>query len=59
MENAPARIRVREAAQTGADVLAIACPVCSMMLEDAVKLENLEDTLSIRDVSEIVFAGIA
>jgi len=58
-KNAPARIRVREAAQTGADVLAVACPVCSMMFEDAVKLENLEDTLSIRDVSEIVFARIA
>ena len=30
-----------------------------MMFADAVKLENLEDKLSIRDVSEIVFARIA
>jgi len=53
-ENSPARIRVREAATTGATVLAVACPNCMTMLEDAVKAEGLEDKLVVKDVSEIV-----
>ncbi|NIP98623.1 MAG: (Fe-S)-binding protein, partial [Akkermansiaceae bacterium] len=36
------RVRVREAAETGAQVLAVACPKCAKMFEDAVKAENLE-----------------
>ena len=53
-ENSPARIRAREAATTGATVLAVACPNCMTMLEDAVKAEGLEDKLVVKDVSEIV-----
>jgi Fe-S oxidoreductase len=29
--------RAREAAATGADTLAVACPFCTMMLDDGVK----------------------
>lgn len=29
--------RVREAAATGAETLAVACPFCTMMLDDGVK----------------------
>jgi len=51
----PSRIRVREALQTtGAEILAVACPQCAKMLDDAVKLENLEDRLRVMDVAEIV-----
>jgi Fe-S oxidoreductase len=53
-ENSPGRIRVREAYGTGASVLAVACPICTTMLEDAVKAEGLEEKLRILDVSEIV-----
>jgi Fe-S oxidoreductase len=48
------RVRVREAALTGAQVLAVACPKCAKMLEDAVKVENLEDGLRVMDIAEIV-----
>jgi Fe-S oxidoreductase len=53
-EFSPARIRVREAYETGADILAVACPICMTMLSDAVKSEGLEEKLIIKDISEIV-----
>ena len=56
-ESSPARIRTREAYETGANVLAVACPNCMTMLADAVKAEGLEDRLAIKDISEIVGAA--
>lgn len=53
-EKSPARVRVREACATGAEVLVLACPVCMLMFEDAVKAEGLENRLAVRDLSEIV-----
>jgi len=53
-ENSPARIRIREAYSTGAKILAVACPACMTMLEDALKVEDLEQELTIMDISEIV-----
>lgn len=53
-EDSPARRRVREAKKTGANVLAVACPNCLTMLEDAVKAEGLEGGLAVKDISEIV-----
>jgi Fe-S oxidoreductase len=53
-EYGPARIRVREAYETGADILAVACPSCMTMLSDAVKSEGLEQKLIVKDISEIV-----
>jgi Fe-S oxidoreductase len=51
--DSPARARVREATATGVDVLVVACPQCAKMLEDAVKAENMENRLSVMDLSEI------
>jgi Fe-S oxidoreductase len=50
----PARARVREAVDTGASVLAVACPNCAKMLEDAAKAENLEGKIAVREISEII-----
>ena len=50
------RVRVREAAATGAQVLAVACPKCAKMLEDAVKAEALESALRVMDLAELVQA---
>lgn len=52
--DSPARQRVREAAETGAEILAVACPTCAAMFNAAVKSEWLEDKLEIKDISEIV-----
>jgi Fe-S oxidoreductase len=54
----PARIRVREAAAVGAEILAVACPGCARMLDDALKTEgNLEGRLRVMDISEITEAA--
>ncbi|MBW1643785.1 MAG: (Fe-S)-binding protein, partial [Deltaproteobacteria bacterium] len=57
-EDSPARIRVREAAETGADILAVACPNCLTMLEDAVKVEGLDGKMMVQDISEIVSKSV-
>lgn len=51
---APARARVLEAAETGAEIIAVACPICANMLEDATKSENLDQQIQIKEISEIV-----
>jgi len=53
-ENSPSRIRAREASATGAEVLAVACPVCATMLEDAIKAEELEGRIRVRDIAEVL-----
>ncbi|MFP4158452.1 MAG: (Fe-S)-binding protein [Desulfobacterales bacterium] len=52
--DSPARIRARQARGTGADILAVACPNCLTMLEDAVKVEGLESEIAVMDVCEIL-----
>jgi len=52
--------RVHEAADTGAEILAVACPFCLLTLEDAVKVEGLDEadqdgrTLKVLDIMELV-----
>jgi len=53
-DESPARIRARQANEVGADILAVACPNCLTMLEDAVKVEGLEKKIKVRDISEII-----
>jgi Fe-S oxidoreductase len=53
-EDSPSRIRVREALDTGAGIIAVACPQCAKMLDDAVKIEQLDDRMKVMDVAEIV-----
>ncbi|HEC33516.1 MAG TPA: (Fe-S)-binding protein, partial [Chloroflexi bacterium] len=50
--------RVHEAAETGAEVLAVACPFCLAMLEDAVKVQGLEEQLRVMDIAELVAAAL-
>ncbi len=44
--------RAREAVQTGANILAVSCPICLNMLEDGVKSINAD--IEVMDVIEIV-----
>ncbi len=46
--------RVQEAADTGAEILAVACPFCLLTLEDAVKVRGLEEQLQVMDIMELV-----
>jgi Fe-S oxidoreductase len=53
-EDSPARIRARQAHATGATILAVACPNCLTMLEDAVKVEGLEGKIQVKDIAELI-----
>ncbi|HKF36167.1 MAG TPA: (Fe-S)-binding protein, partial [Ktedonobacteraceae bacterium] len=50
--------RVSEALETGAEVLAAACPFCITMFDDGIKGVEAEDKLQIEDISEIVVRAI-
>lgn len=47
-------LRVKEAAAAGAEVLATSCPYCISLLEDSCKTADLEDSLQIMDISELL-----
>ena len=49
--------RVREAAATGADTLAVACPFCTIMLDDGVRQTGSE--LRVADVSTLLAESLA
>jgi len=47
-------LRIHEACETGAPILATACPYCISMLEDSRKTVNKEDAIQIKDISELI-----
>lgn len=47
-------LRIHEACDTGARILATACPYCISMLEDSRKTTNKEDAIEIKDISELI-----
>ncbi len=51
-------IRVKEAQATGAEILITACPLCLIMLEDALKTLGLEKELKIIDLNELVLQAL-
>ena len=53
-----ATIRVQEALDCGAEILATACPFCLLTFEDAVKSKDLEDKIQVLDIIEIVSQAI-
>ncbi|MBW1789920.1 MAG: (Fe-S)-binding protein, partial [Deltaproteobacteria bacterium] len=53
-EDSPGRVRILEALDTGASIVAVACPQCAKMLDDAVKAEDAADRLAIKDVAQVV-----
>ncbi len=52
-------IRIREAYETGAQILITACPLCLIMLEDARKIQGLEQELKVMDLNELVLMALA
>ena len=46
--------RVAQAAETGADTLAVSCPYELSRFEDAAKVAGLEGRLKVRDIIEIL-----
>ncbi len=52
------KLRLAQAKATGANVLAVECPFCTAMLEDAAKAEGAEGQLAVKDLSELVADAI-
>jgi Fe-S oxidoreductase len=50
--------RSHEAINTGAPIIAAACPFCNTMITDGVKLEEKEETVQVLDIAELVAASI-
>jgi heterodisulfide reductase subunit D len=51
--------RSAEAIDTGATIIASACPFCNTMLTDGVKHGEKEETVKVMDVAELIAASIA
>lgn len=51
--------RTREALDTGAGIIAAACPFCNTMLTDGVKQEEKEDQVKVFDIAELIAAELA
>ena len=49
-------VRVQQAVDTGAEILAVACPFCLQMFEDSVKTMGVD--LEVRDISELLAASL-
>ncbi|MEE8269956.1 MAG: (Fe-S)-binding protein [Nitrospinaceae bacterium] len=57
MEETGTRIshnRVDELMQANPDTIAVSCPFCVLMLEDALKAKNLSDRVKVKDISELL-----
>jgi Fe-S oxidoreductase len=50
--------RSNEALETGASVIAAACPFCNTMLTDGVKNQAKEDEVAVWDIAELVAASM-
>jgi Fe-S oxidoreductase len=50
--------RTDELLESGAKVMAVACPFCNIMLTDGVKDRNRDEEVEVMDVSELLAAGL-
>ncbi len=50
--------RTNEALQTGAGIIASACPFCNTMLTDGVKSREKEDNVQVMDIAELINASM-
>lgn len=50
--------RTTEALETGARIIAAACPFCNTMLTDGVKNAEKEDSVQVLDIAELIAASI-
>lgn len=50
--------RTNEAVETGASIVAAACPFCNTMLTDGVKVADKEDQVKVMDIAELIAASM-
>ena len=47
-------VRTQDILETGAEIVASACPFCMTMLEDGIKNKNMEETIKVLDLAELI-----
>lgn len=57
-EERHALLRIDEAVAAGAEAIVTACPLCMLMFEDAIRVKNLESSLRVVDLCEVLLASI-
>jgi Fe-S oxidoreductase len=57
-EDTAGKVRVREALETRARIIAVACPSCAKMLLDAVKLEEKENEIEVMGIAELALKAL-
>lgn len=50
--------RLKEAVKENADIVAVGCVFCLQMLNDSVKIMDLDEKMSVQDISELVIAAM-
>jgi len=50
--------RTEDALETGADIIATACPYCMVMMTDGIKYKNKEESVKAYDIAELVAMGL-
>ncbi len=50
--------RTEEAIETGANIIASACPFCNTMLTDGIKNKEKEEEINVLDIAELIASGI-
>ena len=51
--------RTDEAIDTGATIIAAACPFCNTMLTDGVKVREKEENVKVMDIAELIAMSIS
>ena len=51
-------MRIDQVVETGAGIVATACPYCLQMFEDGIKAKETEESLKVMDVAELLREAI-
>lgn len=51
-------MRTEEVLETKAEILALACPFCMIMMNDGVKAKNKENEIMVKDLAELIAADL-
>jgi Fe-S oxidoreductase len=52
-------VRLKQALDVKAEVVATACPFCLQMFEDAAKARGVDESLKVQDISELILAAVS
>ena len=57
-DNRVNNMRVEQAKAAGAECIAVGCPFCAGMLDDAVKTLDLEESMKVKDIASLMLAAL-